>query len=183
MKLPDNFEKEYFTLLTPVVTDGTVKNRRNLLVSSFSISLLYVMGKPLSELSVLGIKLEGTDGTSILVAAFLMVLFWFLMFCIHASKDAQINKERRHLLLKHAEAVKNRLEFEKEIYSKFEDSHPNKRDIAKTEKEYDVFLQQKHRTKNATGLALVAFVIEYGLPLILGGWCMSRLLVDLCKRW
>ena len=180
MKLPENFEREYFSLLTPVVTDGTVKNRRNLLVSAFSISLLYVMGRPLSELSVLGIKLADTDGASILIAALLMVLFWFLMFCIHASKDAQINKERRHLLLKHANAVKQRHEFVKDNYSHLEDTHPNKREISATEKEYDIYLQQKQRTKSASGLALVAFVIEYGLPLILGAWCMVRLIIDLC---
>ena len=111
MKLPENFEKEYFSLLTPVATDGTVKNRRNLLVAAFSISLLYFLEKPLSELSIFGIKLESTNGKTVLFAALILLFFWFVMYCIHATKDAQINKERRHLLIKHAKSVETRLEF------------------------------------------------------------------------
>ena len=110
MKLPENFETEYFSLLTPVVTDGTLKNRRNLLVAAFSISLIYFLGKSLSEISFLGIKLDGADGKATLIAAFILIFFWFVMFCIHASKDAQINKERRHLLIQHTEKLKTSLD-------------------------------------------------------------------------
>lgn len=183
MKLPENFEKEYFSLLTPVVTDGTVKNRRNLLVSAFSVSLLYFLDKSLSELSILGIKLEGTDGKAILIAAFVLILFWFLMFCIHSTKDAQINKERRHLLIKYAEELKERLEYMTETYQNHEDGHPNKQQIGELEKEYNIFLQQKKRTGLANRLALGAFVIEYALPLIVGGWCLFQLVTDMFSVW
>lgn len=181
MKLPENFETEYFSLLTPVVTDGTLKNRRNLLVAAFSISLIYFLGKSLSEISFLGIKLDGADGKATLIAAFILIFFWFVMFCIHASKDAQINKERRHLLIQHTEKLKTSLDYSIEKYSGHADTHPNKIGIREKQNQYDIFLKQKERTKLATRLAYLGYLIEYTLPLIIGGYSMLLLIIDLYK--
>lgn len=179
MKLPVNFEKDNFGLLTPVVTDGTIKNRRNLLVSSFSITLLYALDKSISSVKVLGIDLNGTSGETLILSAFLILLFWGVMFVIHALKDFNINKERKYLLIKEAERVKLRLDYAKENFESLPDSHPNFKEIAQHESEYNIFINQQIRTKKARVLSSISFVIEYSLPLILTGWCFYLLIVDI----
>jgi len=149
------------------------------LVSAFSISLLYMLDKSLSELSIFGIKLEGADGKVTLIATFVLILFWFLMFCIHSTKDAQINKERRHLLFKYTEQLKKQLDYFTEKYQAHDDNHPNKQRIGELKREYEIFLNQQKRTELANRLSLVAFVIEYALPLILSSLCLSWLINDI----
>ncbi len=185
MKLPDNFEKEYFSLLTPIVTDGTVKNRRNLLVATFSISILYFLEKPLSSLNIFGIKLESTDGKTILIAALVLISFWLFMFCIHATKDMKINKERHHLLNRYVDRLEETLKRYKDVLeAKKNDPDFNatkiKVDIINVERQCQTFNEQKGRTTAAKKLAILAFTIEYSLPLLLWGWCVIKILKDLC---
>ena len=182
MKLPDNFENDYFSLLTPVVTDGTIKNRRNLLVSAFSISLLNVLGKSIAELKVLGIDLKNTDSQVLLLGALGLILFWFIMFIIHAEKDKQINKERRHLLIKYTEKLKIQLDYAKDKFQDYDNEHPNKKQISEFQSEYDIFINQKKRTRKVNLLGVVAYIIEYSLPLLMGLWCFYLLVLELSKN-
>ena len=178
MKLPADFEKDNFALLTPVVTDGTLKNRRNLLVSSFSIALLYALDKSLSSIKVLGINLNGTSGATLTISAFLILIFWVAMFVIHALKDFNINKERKYLLIKQADLVKSRLDYAQDKFQALPIDHPNFKEIAQHKSEYDIFLNQQLRTKKARLLSSVSFVIEYSLPFILTFWCFYLLTAD-----
>ncbi len=178
MKLPADFEKNYFDLLTPVESEGTLKNRRNLLVTSFSITVLYVIGKSLSAIKLLGIELKGADSKVLLVCAMLLVLFWALMFCIHAIKDFQINKERKYLLVKHTDLLKERLDTHKSRYSNLDASHLHFKQIGEFEREYDIFLSQQKRTKKARIFTMTSYVIEYSLPLFFSIWCFGLLVSD-----
>jgi len=178
MKLPADFEKDNFGLLTPVVTDGTLKNRRNLLVSSFAISLLYALDKSLSSIKVLGIDLDGTSSTTLIISAFLILLFWGTMFVIHAVKDFNINKERKYLLIKQTHSLKSRLDYSLENFQHLAKEHPNFKEIAQHQNEYDIFLKQELRTKKARLLSSISFVIEYSLPFVLTVWCFYLLSVD-----
>ena len=179
MKLTDTFERDYFSLLTPVVTDGAMKNRRNLLVSSFSISLIYFFDKSLSEINILGLKFKEADINSLLIASTLLVSFWFLMFVIHSFKDLQINKERKYLLIKQTDALYERLVSHTEKYQNHEDTHPNKQQISVLQREYNIYINQKSRTRNARVLSLVSTVIEYGLPVLMYFYCMFMLSMDI----
>lgn len=183
MKLPDNFEKDYFALLVPVSTDGTLKNRRNLLVASFTISLLYLLGKPLTGIRFLGIKLDGADGKILLSSALILILFWCFMFCVHAIKDFQINKERRYLLIKHTEKLKSLLDDSIEKYEHLDNAHPNKLAIPKFKREYEIFLDQKKRTRSASLLATASSMIEHSLPILFAFWCFYLLSVDIYRVW
>ena len=185
MKLPADFEKNYFDLLTPVETEGAVKNRRNLLVASFSITILYVIGKSLSEIKLLGIELKGADGKVLLICAIILILFWSFMFCTHALKDFQVNKERKHLLIKHADDLKEKLNYARNKFSNLDKDHPNFKQISEFEREYDIFLSQKERTKKARMFSIASYIIEYSLPLAFGIWCLVLLSLDLysvCKN-
>ena len=182
MKLPENFENDYFSLLTPVVTDGTIKNRRNLLVSAFSISLLSILGKSISELKILGIELKDTDSQMLVLGALVLMVFWFVMFIIHAEKDKQINIERRYLLIKHTEKLKEQLDYSKEKFQDYDNEHPNKKQISEFQREYDIFLNQKKRTRKVNFLGVLAYIIEYSLPLLMGVWCFYLLALELSKN-
>jgi hypothetical protein len=143
--LPESFETKYFDLLQPITTSGTLRNRRNLLVASFSIVVLYFLDRSLTELKVLGIDLSNTNTTSILWSGLVLVAFWFVMYCVHASKDSQINKERRHLLLKHSEQLSEQIEASREQCKSLDSNHPKHQRVKEMEGAYKIYLDQKER--------------------------------------
>lgn len=164
-KLPDSFEKEYFDLLIPITTDGVLKNRRNLMVSSFIIVSIYFLDKSLSDLKVLGLSLEGANGNKILVLGLLLIVFWLIMYIAHLIKDSEINRERRHLLDVYVIDLRERLNSSKESFNHLKEDHPNKRAIIDLEKQYGIYTNQLDRTRRARIVAAVIEYIEKYLPI------------------
>lgn len=166
-QLPESFEKEYWDLMIPIATEETTRSKRNLSISSFIIIAIYLLDKSLTDLRVLGLNLEGTSNVAVLYLAIALIIFWLLLFIASAFKDAELNKERRHLLksvIAKIEESKNHYELK---YSERDDSHPNKQTMKSIQREYQKYLDQLDRTKNARLLSVSTFYVTNCLPILL----------------
>ena len=178
-KLPDNYEKNFWDLLIPVVTEGTAKNRRNLIVISFIIISIYVLDKSLTDLRVFGLSIEGSNKGYVLVLAILLIAFWTFMFIGNYLKDLDINLERKHILNKNIESLKTSKERFEKKYSDVADDHPNKRTMKEIQREYSIYTAQLERTKRGRILTAILSGIEAVLPLLLSAVAICLLFLDL----
>lgn len=183
-KLPESFEKDYVDLLTPVVSDGTTKNRRNLVVASFIISVIYLLDKSLTELSVFGLDLDGSDSTTLLAIAVVLILFWAGMFIAHAVKDAGINRERKHLLEIHVNKLKK--QFGRYVRER-EENTPDPLKVRESSIEticnqLNRYTRQQTRILSARIISKVAGIVDYGIPIVLAVIAILFLGVDIYKQ-
>ncbi|GAA0303614.1 hypothetical protein GCM10009128_23760 [Psychrosphaera haliotis] len=168
-KLPDGFEKEYLSLLQPITSEETIKNRRNLFVASFVILSVYSLGKSLTDVKVLGLNLQGSNANALFILAIAILIFWTFMFVIHAVKDFEINQERKYLLDAHVDSVKSRIENMRE---KVDITHSSY-EFSSAKGQLAIYQNQQDRIKKALKLSKLTFIIEYGLPILLA-------LISLC---
>ncbi len=178
-RLPDNFEKDFWDLMIPVTTDETTRSRRNLSVLSFVVSSIYLLEKSITDLRVFGLTLEGSNQNTLLVIAACLVAYWLSLFIASASRDAEINKERRFILNKVILGIKTRKDNLEHRYSDKDDSRPNKQTMQSVQSEYQIYLDQQYRTKVAKWLSAGIFLIVNTLPIILGVFTIYVLMGDL----
>src|SRR5690554_50065 len=162
----------------PVVTDGTTKSRRNLLVSSFVIVALYVLGKSLSDLNVFGFSLEGSDKKTILYIAVALILFWMSVFSFNTAKDRDLNAERKLILDDAVGRLKKYKDGLESKYSNVEDNHPNKNTMRQAQVEYQRYTSQLDRTKRARALTALLHYIDLALPLVMALIAIGYLVAD-----
>jgi len=136
-------------------------------VSSFIVFALYQLDKSLSELNVFGLSLEGSDGALVVTMASVLILYWFVMYLINATKDMEINKARKHILVSKVKSFDGKLKHARERYSNHEKSHPNKEDLEKLEHEYQEYRMMLDRTRAARRLTFGSLFIEYSVPMVL----------------
>ena len=176
-KLPDKFEYDRLELLTPQVSEGTSKSRRNLVVSSFIVVAIYLLDKSLLDLNVFGLRLAGANPEKVLLFAIGLILFWGILFCINGSKDAALNKERRYLLSQDEKLQLAAIERSLSTMGNIKEGNPHMTRKNELERELKTHLDQLERIKSAKRLSITAFVIENALPFILAGmaiYCLSR---------
>lgn len=167
-KLPESFEKEYRDLMIPIMTDGTSKARRNLIVASFIVCSLYFLGKSLSGLRVLGFSLEGADQIKIFYIALILIVFWLVLFVVNWWKDYELNQERKRLLVGLVDQIREHKErLEQQCAKVKDDNNPNIQRMRSLQREYDRFKSQSDRTKTARQLTGVTIGVDLVLPLIL----------------
>ena len=179
-KLPDGFEKDYLLLLEPIVSDGAIKNRRNLLVASFSIFTVYALGKSLTDIRVFGLDLHGSDPKILLLLSLSILIFWALMFVAHSVKDFDINRERKHLLEKHIDAVKNRIEGTRD---KAEKSDHFRGEHNSAKRQFEIYEKQQIRVKKAILFSKLTFTVEYCLPILISIISSCYIIKDLYSTW
>ena len=178
-KLPENFEREFWDLMFPVVTDGTTKSRRNLLVSSFVIVALYILGKSLSDLNVFGFSLEGSDKKTILYIAIALILFWVSVFSFNVAKDRDLNAERKLILDDTVARLKKYKDGLESKFSNVEESNHNKNTMRQVQGEYQRYTSQLDRTKRARALTALIYYIDLALPLAMSFIAIGYLAADL----
>ena len=178
-KLPDKFEYDRLELLTPLVSEGTSKSRRNLVVGSFIIVAIYLLDKSLLDLNVFGLRLEGANPIKVLLFAFGIILFWGALFCINGSKDAALNKERRHLLTKDEKIQLTAIDRNLSTMGNIEEGNPHFERISELKRERQKHLDQIERIRSARRLSIAAFMIENVVPFILAGTAIYFLTANL----
>ncbi len=180
MKLPESFEKDYLEVLELKSSDGAIKNRRNLLVAAFSICSVYVLGKSLTDIKVLGINLEGTNKFHLLGLAAVLIVYWSVMYFLHYYRDRELNVERKALLDKHVEKVKQQVDHYND--KKRTSSHQHfEQKFREVSAQYNIYLSQSERTNKAAIANRVANFVEVFLPFSIGLLALIFLAIDLAR--
>lgn len=180
MKLPDSFEKDYLEALELKSSDGSIKNRRNLLVSAFSICSVYLLGKSLTDIRVLGINLEGTNKFYLLGLAAVLIIFWAMMYFLHYYRDSQLNVERKVLLDKHVDKIKQQLDHYNNKKSTSPHQHFEQK-FNEISEQYNIYLSQSKRTNKAAVANRITNFVEVCLPFSIGLLALIFLAIDLAK--
>ncbi|MBT3147011.1 hypothetical protein Q4583_05355 [Neptunomonas phycophila] len=180
MKLPESYEKDYLEALEFKSSDGAVKNRRNLLVAAFSICSVYVLGKSLTDIKILGINLEGTNKFYLLCLAAVLILYWSVMYFLHYYRDSQLNLERKALLDKHVDRIKQQVDFYNDKISTNPNQHLEQIYNDALE-QYKIHLSQLKRTNKAAIASRITNLVEVVLPFLVGGSALIFLWIDLVR--
>ena len=160
-RLPDSFEKDYLDLMQPIVSEGTIKNRRNLLVYSFSICTVYILDKSLLEFKLFGVHLVDSNPSILLYIALSVVLFWSLMFIMHSIKDKGLNKEREIILVKHVFLLRERMNG---LGGKIKNDHIEP-ELSELKMQHSIYEGQRIRLHKVGILNQIISFIESTLPL------------------
>ena len=171
-QLPESYEKDYLELLKPYVSEEQKKSRRNVLVSSFTVTSVFTLGKSLTDLSLFGINLNGSSNYSVLIIAEALILYWLAMYFAYSFRDEEIQKEQKHLLLNHVGKVKERMNA---LAANMEASITNTSlhshwlgEYNSVKGNYDIYENQLSRTSKVGNLNNVLKRVEYWLPVIAG---------------
>lgn len=184
-QLPESHERDYLEQLKPYISEETKKFRRNTVVSSFIILSVYFLGKSLTEIKVAGLNLLGSNNDSVLIIAIVMITFWLIMYLIYHRRDLEIQKEQQHLLMKHVELIKQRMDnFEDQINDAIKKNvgvhGQTQHNFTLAQNEYDVYKNQLSRTNKAGILNLVINNTELFLPITIAAFTILILLVEYC---
>ena len=182
-QLPESHEKDYLEQLKPYISEETKKFRRNTVVSSFIILSVYFLGKSLTEIKVAGLNLLGSNNDSVLIIAMVMITFWLIMYLIYYRRDLEIQKEQQHLLMKHVELMKKRIDnFEERINNAIERNvgihDQTQHNLTLAQNEYNIYKNQSSRTNKAGILNSVINNTELFLPIIIAAFTILTLLVE-----
>lgn len=184
-QLPESFEKDYLNLLKPFVSEEQKKSRRNVLVTSFTVMSIYLLGKSLTELNVLGLHLGDSNDYAILVLATLLITYWLAMYLAYSKRDDEIQKEQQHLLLKHVEGIKDRIVV---LNKNIEEDKSNdglrnhyQRALDDEKNNFNIYENQITRTANAGKLNFTLKKVEYWLPIITGITALFIICKDLSQ--
>ena len=184
-QLPEAYEKEYLELLKPFISEEQKKSRRNVLVSSFTVMCIYLLGKSLSELNVFGLHLGGSNDYAVLFLAALLITYWLAMYLAYSKRDDEIQKEQQHLLLTHVERIKERIvTLNKNIEeNKNSDVMRNhyQRELNNEKDNFNIYERQISRTAKADSFNFALKKVEYWLPIITGFAALFFICKDLSK--
>ena len=91
-------ERQFLDLLLEYKSDETKKARRNTSVVAFVLISLWATQIPILKLSVLGVPSTSAGVVPILTIAFVLLLYWTIMFVLTWIHDDEIQKERTIIL-------------------------------------------------------------------------------------
>lgn len=181
-KLSESHERDYLELLKPYASEEHIKTRRNVVVTSFVVLSIYLLGRSLTEISVFGVKLEGSNKFSVSALALVLITYWLIMYLTYFCRDYEIQKEQECLLLSGVQKVKARMD-EMQVNI---DAVINKEGgiIAHWKAEFDtaksyytIYENQLNRTKNAGVLNVVLKKVECWLPVFLAEFALLSILI------
>ena len=182
-QLPESHERDYLELLKPYVSEEHKKSRRNVVVTSFVILSIYLLGISLTEIRIFGIDLNGSNKFTVLALALLLIIYWLAIYLAYARRDLEIQKEQERLLLSSVEKVKERMD---QAQVKM-DEHKNSRggasshwssEFGSAKSNYIIYENQINRTKKAGKLNSLLAKVEYWLPVVLAVVSIIVLVVD-----
>ncbi len=165
-KLPEKFEEKTLELFTPYTSEGTIKNRRNLLVASFTIIAIYFIDKSITDLKTFGLDLQGTNSSNLIIIAITIIMFWLIMFLLHAYKDIEINQERSRVLKSQIKALEDNIESTKKTHLNDPKDSTYKASYDSAIAEYKKYETHRSRLKTANRLKKATYIIEYTLPIL-----------------
>lgn len=177
--------KPYFLqLLSPDISDTTLKNRRNLLASSFTVLATDYIGLSLNEVRVFGIDLNEGSNSRLLVVAISLILFWMLMYVLNGSRDAlRIKAERSLFNAKIIEAKEGMQQLREarpgSIQTDQSDNAKLQGFVDKTHYWLDVREETRKETTWFRLLTYFVLVIEYILPLLMAVGAICFLYTEL----
>lgn len=170
--LPESYEKDFLELLKPFVSEEQKKSRRNVLVSSFTVMSIYLLGKSLTELNVFGLHLGGGNKYAVLILAALLLIYWLVMYLAYSKRDDEIQKEQQYLLLKHVDGIKERIVV---LNKNIEEASSNdglrshyQHELNGEKNNFNIYEKQISRTAKADSFNFALKKIEYWLPITTG---------------
>lgn len=186
-ELPPTHEKDYLELLYDYHSDETKKTRRNLIVVSFLIVALHLVGLTLKDIRPLWANLDKADTTVLMVLALVLLAYWLVLFVLYSVQDYQLHKERRVLLHKHVTALEAAInKYQRKMNDATQaDKAPSGRLtelLNETQAAYTIYTAQVERTRWASRLRFVTKVVEYGLPCVLALIASGYLVCDLLNQ-
>lgn len=184
-QLPESYEKEYLELLKPFASEEQKKSRRNVLVSSFTVICIYLLGKSLTELNVFGLHLGGSNDHAVLVLAVLLITYWLTTYLAYSKRDDEIQKEQQHLLLTHVKKLEERIVA---LNKSIEDNKSNEglrnhyqQELNNEKNNLSVYEKQTTRTATAHSFSFALKKVEYWLPVITSIVAIFFIIKDISK--
>ena len=148
-----------------------------MLITSFIIISIHLLGKNISDLSVFGLKLEGTNSNRASFMALSLIVYWIFLYVGHLIKDSEINKERTVLLNKQVELFKKVLSHFEQYKDQVTVTN-NKIEYQRLNKEFQRVIEQRTRTDKATKLIKNLGRLEKYVPLIFSVWAIYLLVCN-----
>lgn len=179
-RLPEWFEKEYVELLYDHRSDETKKARRNLTVGSFLVVGVYVVGISLTEMKFIGADLSQGNALRIVSLAIALIIYLFIGFAVYSLRDWGLRQERR----RRVDDAIDRLEKEHARETKVRREHPSqlRPHLEAVEKELGILQGVIKRTKIPRRAVVIASILEYLIPPVLGIAALAFLGHDLYWR-
>lgn len=122
---PSRIENELFDakslhkLLYDHQSEDFKKSRRNLMVITFIIISVGVLGIDLTKLNILGLKLsEIHNPGDIYWVGIILIVYWWIMFEIYRERDKNIHSLHRDIVIKKIGDLENEIPLLEEEYNK-----------------------------------------------------------------
>lgn len=171
-ELPNDFEKEYMSLVADFSSDDTKKLRRNLIVSSFIIISVNYLGLSLNNVKAFGLDLSSTHDNKVYIIALIMMIFWFILFFINHVKDHEAFKEKHRNLNIPVNIIKEQLKawedkIERDGDNGLRAAQANS-DYRHTLNQYKIYQNQLERLERASKLQNIINLVNLVLPALFG---------------
>lgn len=184
-QLPESHERDYLDLLKPYTSEEHIKTRRNVVVTSFVVLSIYFLGRSLTDISVFGVNLKGSNDLLVLVLAIVLIAYWLIMYLAYFRRDFEIQEEQKRLLLREVERVRNRInECQTHIDNLGDAGHMRTHwttELASAKTAYSIYENQLSRTKNAGMLNVALKKVEFWLPVIVSVGALLFIFLDAVK--
>lgn len=176
-------EKEVLELLLDHQSDDLKKARRNLMVVSLAVVLVYMLDLKLTDLKVFGLDLSKGNASMLLWAGILVVGYWLFMMHMYIRRDDRIYNERLGIFEKRIERYRDRASVLEEKVQNFPAPTEFKHELSDLEAILGAYDTQINRTKVASFLVTACRSIEYLVPVIMAITALGCLLVALLRGY
>lgn len=113
-------EKTLHELLYDHQSEDFKKSRRNLMVITFIIISVGVLGIDLKNLNILGLKLSEIPNPSIIyLVGIILIDYWWIMFEIYRKRDKDIHSLHHDIIIKKIRDLENKIPILEEEYNNF----------------------------------------------------------------
>jgi hypothetical protein len=164
-------KKQFLDLLIEYRSDEARRARRNVGVTTFAIILGCLLNLHLANMNLFGMNVSSASERTVLVIAFILLIYWSIMFLFTSFQDSKIQEERLRILkdeapqllerLKMIEKIKNDHEQQWYIYER---DYPDYNEVKTSVEAYQL---QQNRTKQASTAVKWMRRIEFCVPLVL----------------
>ncbi|MDY6979214.1 MAG: hypothetical protein SV201_04995 [Pseudomonadota bacterium] len=189
-------EKFYLEVIQGYTSEETVKARRNLVVTAFIISVIYILDFKLQDMRIFGLSMEGKSGDTLALIAMGLLFYWGVIYLIQLASDIKIEGELISIFEKEIERLSERLnrakeeeEQEKELATPkskwtagvFTVPSPERlREMAQTNAAVTAYKDQLSRTRATRRLLLVIRYLHRFVPILLtlyANYALGRMLL------
>jgi len=161
------------------VYSGLVYRGQDVMATSFIVLCIHFLGRSLTDLSVFGLNLGGSNQYAVLLIAIVLIIYWLGMYLAYSVRDFGIQNEQFHLIEKYIADIKERISTveqylnDKSVYGGYRVEFDNLTNLLA------VHDKQQTRTASVRGLNGILHKVEYWTPIIVGIAAFIILLIEI----